>query len=1065
MPVSSSASARVDSARTRPSCSTRIVASAGWVEMVVAGGHASQGVPAVRGPKAELAPNARCATPPLTPTVLGHEPHRPSPHRRHRALRRPRPHRPPRAGPRRRAAPPSCAPRERSRKRILVAWRRASPAPASSDAEPELAELEALLGRAAAGRPGWRSSPASPAWARPASSTSSPQRARDAGARVLSGECVELGESELPYAPIVGALRPLARAQRPRPRRARARRGPCSPSSCPARRPAARRAAGSPATRDARRARLFEVLLGLLDRLSAEQPVVLVIEDIHWADRSTRDFLIFLAAHAVPRARPRRSRPTAATSCTAATRCCRSSPSSSAPTAPRASALAPSRATELADQLEDILGAAPDADLLDRLLARSEGNPLFAEELLAAGRDGRGELPPTLRDALMLRVEALGRGRAGAAARRRRRPAHRPRRCSRGQRHRRPRALRDALREAVGQRLLDARRGRPLRLPPRAAARGRRTTTCCRASTPSCTARSPPRSSARRARATACLEVQTAVAHHWSAAGRPRARARRRDRAPRTPPSACTPTARRRRCSSARWSCGSASPTPRRSPARDHVDLLRPRRAGPRPRRRLRPRAHAAAPGARTRSTARPSRTAPRCCSSASARPSGISGRGDDGDGDARRGARAAARRTRRRPSAPWCSPRRAAGSCSPRRFAEAARALAAGDRGRARDRLRARPRTHALNTLGVCLPALGDLDGGEAALRESMALARGGRPPRPPRPRLRRTSPTSLYLAGRAGEARDARATRGIDELRRRRARAAGCALALGRDRVPPRRLGRRSTRLLADRTRRARAASRACYDAAAPRRARARPRRPPERDRRSSRRPATARERPIEPQWHGPIARAARPGLPARAPLRRRARAVAAAAVDRLSGEGAQDVLRARAARGGGRRGRGRPGRARPRARARGEEADEAVGARPRAAAARAVGAIDAGVSPIAAAHLADAEAEALRAEGRADPDAYARRRRRAGTRSSARTPRRSRAGGRPRRSSPRGDREAAAEAAVAGARDRRRARRRDWLVDELDAARAPRPPARGRRRAEPAASAGAPPATSSA
>ncbi|HEX4807052.1 MAG TPA: helix-turn-helix domain-containing protein, partial [Conexibacter sp.] len=47
--------------------------------------------------------------------------------------------------------------------------------------------------------------------------------------------------------------------------------------------------------------------------------------------------------------------------------------------------------------------------LVDRLLARSEGNPLFVEELLAAGRDGRGELPPTLRDALMLRVEALSR--------------------------------------------------------------------------------------------------------------------------------------------------------------------------------------------------------------------------------------------------------------------------------------------------------------------------------------------------------------------------------------------------------------------------------------------------------------------------------------------------------------------------------------------------------------------------------------------------------------------------------------------------------------------------------
>ena len=32
---------------------------------------------------------------------------------------------------------------------------------------------------------------------------------------MLSGECVELGDGELPYAPLVGALRPLVRAEDP----------------------------------------------------------------------------------------------------------------------------------------------------------------------------------------------------------------------------------------------------------------------------------------------------------------------------------------------------------------------------------------------------------------------------------------------------------------------------------------------------------------------------------------------------------------------------------------------------------------------------------------------------------------------------------------------------------------------------------------------------------------------------------------------------------------------------------------------------------------------------------
>src|SRR3954449_7370746 len=40
-------------------------------------------------------------------------------------------------------------------------------------------------------------------------------RARASGARVLSGDAVELGEGELPYAALVGALRPLARAGDP----------------------------------------------------------------------------------------------------------------------------------------------------------------------------------------------------------------------------------------------------------------------------------------------------------------------------------------------------------------------------------------------------------------------------------------------------------------------------------------------------------------------------------------------------------------------------------------------------------------------------------------------------------------------------------------------------------------------------------------------------------------------------------------------------------------------------------------------------------------------------------
>jgi predicted ATPase len=42
------------------------------------------------------------------------------------------------------------------------------------------------------------------------------------------------------------------------------------------------------------RARLFEQMLILLERLAERVPLVLVVEDGHWADQSTRDLLAFL---------------------------------------------------------------------------------------------------------------------------------------------------------------------------------------------------------------------------------------------------------------------------------------------------------------------------------------------------------------------------------------------------------------------------------------------------------------------------------------------------------------------------------------------------------------------------------------------------------------------------------------------------------------------------------------------------------------------------------------------------------------------------------------------------
>ncbi len=134
--------------------------------------------------------------------------------------------------------------------------------------------------------------------------------------------------------------------------------------------------------------------------------MLLAIEDLHWADASTRAFLSFLA-------RSLRSERVLLVASYRPDELHRRHPLrpllAELERGPRARRieLVPLTRDELAEQLEDILGAAPDDGRVERMYARSEGNPLFTEELLAAGLDGRGELPPTLRDALMVRIEAL----------------------------------------------------------------------------------------------------------------------------------------------------------------------------------------------------------------------------------------------------------------------------------------------------------------------------------------------------------------------------------------------------------------------------------------------------------------------------------------------------------------------------------------------------------------------------------------------------------------------------------------------------------------------------------
>jgi DNA-binding CsgD family transcriptional regulator/tetratricopeptide (TPR) repeat protein len=221
---------------------------------------------------------------------------------------------------------------------------------------------------------------------------------------VLRGDGVEQSDGELPYAPLLGALRPLVRGHHP----ALGKLSAGSRAQLATILPGLDQVGAAGQERPDRNGQLqlFEALLELIDLLSQAAPVVLILEDMHWADRSTRAFVAFLArslrqervcmlltyrADELHRRHPLRPLLSELERLDRARRV----------------VLEPFDRDELREALCDILGEAPTAELLERLFQRSEGNPLFTEELLAAGLDGRGAAPQSLRDAFLVRIERL----------------------------------------------------------------------------------------------------------------------------------------------------------------------------------------------------------------------------------------------------------------------------------------------------------------------------------------------------------------------------------------------------------------------------------------------------------------------------------------------------------------------------------------------------------------------------------------------------------------------------------------------------------------------------------
>ncbi|ULR53540.1 helix-turn-helix transcriptional regulator [Streptomyces deccanensis] len=222
------------------------------------------------------------------------------------------------------------------------------------------------------------------------------------GAVVAVGGCVEIGADGLPYAPFSTALRALRRRLPDELAAAAAGQEQELARLLPELGEAPRARHDEEGT-----ARLFELTARLLERLAADRTVVLVLEDLHWADASTRHLLSYLLrtlrtgrlvvlatyrSDDIHRRHP--LRPLLAELDRLRT--------------VRRVELPRFNRAEVGHQLAGILATEPEPERVDEIFDRSDGNAFFVEELAAAAHDGGCPgLTDSLRDLLLVRVERL----------------------------------------------------------------------------------------------------------------------------------------------------------------------------------------------------------------------------------------------------------------------------------------------------------------------------------------------------------------------------------------------------------------------------------------------------------------------------------------------------------------------------------------------------------------------------------------------------------------------------------------------------------------------------------
>jgi predicted ATPase len=208
-------------------------------------------------------------------------------------------------------------------------------------------------------------------------------RVTASGARVVVGCCLDFGEVGLPYAPFREALRDLAEQAE------------------------VDDSAHGDAVQAVDQPHYFEQVLRVLVSAARSAPLLVLLEDLHWADASTGDLLTFLSRNLrrAPIAMVATFRTEAVGNQSALRRLVSGLNRGGAGRLD----LTEFTQAEVNALAEALTGERLPAVVVESLVRRSAGNAFFVEELVAGGEVAGNGLPDSLRDLLLSTVDPLPR--------------------------------------------------------------------------------------------------------------------------------------------------------------------------------------------------------------------------------------------------------------------------------------------------------------------------------------------------------------------------------------------------------------------------------------------------------------------------------------------------------------------------------------------------------------------------------------------------------------------------------------------------------------------------------